>query len=94
MQNEAWHCVAVITTDILEKDITVMATYVSKSLIHNSVVGVTLTHMHVIYAMCTDELPYHDRCWLLHLSLVTVWMVHFVFGTKNLTSLSPQKQAE
>lgn len=34
-----------------------------------------LTDVQVTHAMGTDITPYHDRCWLLDLTLITAWML-------------------
>ncbi len=53
----------------------------------------TFTHMQVTHAVWTDAPSNHNRRFLLHLLLIDVWMVHFVFGTDNLINFS-QKLAE
>lgn len=42
--------------------------------------------------MRNDARLYHDRCWLLRLSLIRLWMVLFVFGTYNLTFDFPESK--
>jgi len=55
----------------------------------------TVSHqLSFILIICTAS-SNHDRCLLLHLSLMKDWMGHFVFGTEKLMSIFfSQKQAE
>ncbi len=91
MQNESWHCLDQITMDFPWK-ISSWQQYIS---LYNSNICLhvngTFTHMQVtLHAVCTDALIYHDRCLLLHLSLMNVWMVPLVFGTENSKSIFPR----
>jgi len=79
MQNEAWHRFASQERCHLDANI------------HLHVSG-TFTQMQVTHAVCTDAPPYHNRCLLLHLSLMKVWMVPVVFGTDNSMSVFPQNK--
>lgn len=38
----------------------------------------------------TDTPPYHERYCLLDLTLITAWMVHFLFGPENTTAVFPK----
>ena len=51
-------------------------------------------YMQVTHAVDTDAPPYHHRGWFLHFLLVTVKMVFFIFGMKDLTSIFPQQQSK
>jgi len=42
--------------------------------------------------VCNDAPQYQDISLLLHLSLVKVWLVPFVFGTENLIPFSPKNK--
>jgi len=48
--------------------------------------------MLVTHAVCTDAPPYNDRCLLLQLSLIKIWMVPFIFETENSKSVFPQNK--
>ena len=51
------------------------------------------SHMQITHAVGTDAPPFHHRGWFLHFSLVTVWMVIFIFHVESNVCFS-QKQAE
>jgi len=68
-----------------------MAVYVSLQSHRRLHVNGTFTHMQDIHAVCTDA-PTYDRGLLLHLSLMKVLTITFIFGTENFrTSLSKNK---
>ena len=53
----------------------------------------TFTNMQITHAVGTDAPTYDHRGSLLHFfSLITVWMVFFIFGTYNLTSAFPKNK--
>lgn len=70
------------------KDLILPAVYFSVAL---HVYG-TFIHLQVTYTVCADALIYHDRCLLLHLSLMKVWMVLLVFETENSKSFFPRNK--
>ena len=43
----------------------------------------TFTYMQITHTVGTDAPPYHHRGWFFYFSLVTVWMVFFIFGMYN-----------
>ena len=45
------------------------------------------TDVQVTHAMGTNTPPYHHRCWLLNFALITVWIVLFLFGQEDMTSM-------
>lgn len=47
---------------------------------------VTKESVQVTHATGTNTPPYHRRCWLLNL-LITVWLVLFLIGREDTTSL-------
>ncbi len=55
MQNEAWHCLAVITMDFPGKDVILMAAYVSVQSLYACTNG-TFSHMQVIHAVDANVL--------------------------------------
>uniref|UniRef100_A0A0E9RE37 Uncharacterized protein n=1 Tax=Anguilla anguilla TaxID=7936 RepID=A0A0E9RE37_ANGAN len=46
-----------------------------------------VTDVQVTHSIGTDTPPYHDRRWLLDLTLMTAWMVFFLFGLENTTAV-------
>ncbi len=50
------------------------------------------SNMQDSHAVCTDALIYHDRCLLLHLSLMKFWMVSLVSETENTRSIFPRNK--
>ncbi len=68
MQNETWHCLDLITMDFPWKT---SSWWQYMSLYYTNIcLNGTLTHMPVTHAVCSAAPPYHDRCVLLHLSLI------------------------
>ena len=45
------------------------------------------TDVQVTHAMGTNIPPYHHICWLLNFLLITIWMVLFLFGPEDMTSM-------
>jgi len=92
VQNEVWHCSAGINRGPPGKSITLMVAYVSPKLHHPPLHQWYLHTYEVIHAVDTDAPPYYHRCWLLHLSLITAWMLFLIFVEVDVGF--SQKQAE
>lgn len=73
VQNEAWHCLALITMDFLGKDVILMAAYAT---VQSQYMPQRQWYLQTYARHAVDRCtPYHDRCWL-----VQIRMVSFVFG--------------
>ena len=91
MQNEAWHCPAEIDMEFQGKVVVLTAASVSPNPNISLHINGTFTYMQITHAVALMHPHTITDGWFLHFSLVTVWMIFFIFGTVESNVRFPPK---